>query len=162
MTDTIWPQLPDDPETLAAFGAVTLHHEHLNHALRMAIRTFAGLGIEEVLDATAYDGSRQLRERVRGLARKRLGEGQALLKLQALLQRCERATDRRNELVHGIWGVDEDGTAMRRGGDRGGYPLPTAAELDALSDELAGLWRELTKARLEGFIAEALSRCEER
>ena len=66
--------VPDDKELLAAFGEVALVHEHLNHILRMTIKTLAGLKPIEALDATSYDGSRQLRERIRKLARQRLGE----------------------------------------------------------------------------------------
>ncbi len=35
--------VPGDKELLAAFGEVALVHEHLNHILRMTIKTLAGL-----------------------------------------------------------------------------------------------------------------------
>ena len=149
--------IPEDRELLAAFGEVALRHEHLNYVLRMTIKTLANLGIEEALDATAYDGSRQLRDRVRKLARKRFGESEALLKLQALLKRCERATEGRNELMHGIWAKELDGEPLRRTEKHEWHPLPTAGELNALASELKGLLEELNTARLEGFIFEALS-----
>ena len=149
--------IPDDRELLAVFGEVAVRHEHLNYILRMTIKTLANLGIEEALDATAYDGSRQLRDRVRKLARKRLGESEALLKLQALLKRCERATDRRNELMHGIWAKELDGEALRQTDNHEWHPLPTTAELNRLSLELKALIEELNTARLEGFIFEVLS-----
>lgn len=34
-------QVPDDADLLAAFGQVTSRHEHLNHILRMTIKTLA-------------------------------------------------------------------------------------------------------------------------
>jgi len=85
MATMITFHVPTDKDLLAAFGEVALRHEHLNHILRMTIKTLARLEVGEALDATAYDGSRQLRERIRKLARQSLGEGQPLLKLQALL-----------------------------------------------------------------------------
>lgn len=90
--------VPSDKELLAAFWEVALRHEHLTHILHMTIKTLARLRVDEALDATAYDGARELRQRIRRLARRRLGEGEPLLKLQALLERCCRATERRNEL----------------------------------------------------------------
>lgn len=47
--------VPDDKDLLAAFGELTLRHEHLTHILRMTIKTLAELEITEALDATAYD-----------------------------------------------------------------------------------------------------------
>ena len=75
--------VPDDQELLAAFGEVALRHEHMNHILKMTIKSLAGLTPAEALAATKYEGSGQLRERIRKIARKRLGEGTPLLKLQA-------------------------------------------------------------------------------
>ena len=71
--------------------------------LRMTIKTFAGIEVNEALDATAFEGASLLRERVRKLAKQRLGEGQALLKVQAFVERCRRATEKRNEYVHSVW-----------------------------------------------------------
>ena len=150
--------VPDDATLLAAFGEVALRHEHLNHILRMTIKTLARLRPDEALDATAYDGSRQLRDRLRKLASQRLGEGEALLKLQALLERCRRATERRNELMHGIWAKELDGEPMRRGQDQRWHPLPTAEDLKALANEIWVLTDELNSARLDGFLSEALAK----
>jgi len=123
--------LPPDRELLAAFGEVALRHEHLNHILRMTIKTLADLRPDEALDATAYDGSRQLRKRIRKLARQRLGEGAPLLKLQAVLERCRLVTDKR-------------------------YPLPTLHDLKRLSCDIQSLTTELNLARLQGFLSKAL------
>ena len=145
-------------DLLAALGEVALRHEHLNHILRMTIKTLARLEVGEALDATAYDGSRQLRERIRKLARQRLGEGEPLLKLQALLERCRRATDRRNELMHGIWAKELDGEPVQRGTDHSWHPLPNVQELQALAKEIQILTEELNIARLDGFLSDALSK----
>jgi hypothetical protein len=148
--------VPEDKDLLAAFGEVALRHEHLNYVLRMTIKSLAGLRIDEALDATTYDGSRQLRERIRRLARKRLGEGEPLLKLQALLERSGRATERRNELVHGIWAREMDGEPLRRMPDHSWQPLPTCDDLATLSQELEVIAGELNTARLDGFLSDAL------
>ncbi|MBI2380477.1 MAG: hypothetical protein HYV16_06965 [Gammaproteobacteria bacterium] len=158
MTKMIMFHVPQDQELLAAFGELALRHEHLNHILRMTIKTLARLEVGEALDATTYDGSSQLRERIRKLARQRLGEGGALLKLQALLERCKRATDKRNELVHSVWAQELDGEPARRGSQNEWQPLPTTSELGELSGEILQLTSLLNQARLKGFLAEALAK----
>ena len=158
MPSMITFHVPEDKALLAAFGEVALRHEHLNHILRMTIKTLGKLRPQEALDATAYDGSRQLRERIRKLARQRLGEGEALLKLEAILERCRRATERRNELTHGIWAKELDGEPMRKGSDQNWYPLPTVDELKALGNQIWLLSDELNTARLDGFLSAALTK----
>ncbi|MGE0311477.1 MAG: hypothetical protein AB7P21_07655 [Lautropia sp.] len=149
--------VPDDPSLLAAFGEVALRHEHLSHVLRMTVKTFAHVGVNEALDATAFESASMLRERVRKLAKQRLGEGQALVKVQALVERCRRATEKRNEYVHSVWAQELDGEAKRRDSNHGWLPIPTIPQLRALSQEILTLTQELNHARLEGFIFEALS-----
>jgi hypothetical protein len=158
MVTMITFHVPEDKLLLAAFGEVALRHEHLNHILRMTIKTLGRLRPQEALDATAYDGSRQLRERIRKLARQRLGEGEPLLKLEALLERCRRVTEKRNELTHGVWAKELDGEPVRKGSDQNWYPLPTAEELKAFANEIWVLTDELNTARLDGFLSSALAK----
>lgn len=150
--------VPSDKDLLAAYGEVAIRHEHLTYILRMTIKTLANLQLDEALDATTYDGSRQLRERIRKLARQRLGEGEPLLKMQALLERCRRATDRRNELIHSIWAKELDGEPIRRSTDHTWHPLPTVEDLKSLADELQHLTDTLNDARFGGFLSEALNK----
>lgn len=150
--------LPNNPDLLAAFGEVALRHEHLTHILRMTIKTLVNLEVGEALDATVYDGSRQLRERIRKLARQSLGEGKPLLKLQALLERCRRATDKRNDLIHNIWAKELDGEPLRRSADHTWHSIPTVKELKALAKEFNDLIETLNNARLHGFLSEALAK----
>jgi hypothetical protein len=149
--------VPTDRDLLAAIGEVALRHEHLNHILRMTIKTLARLDVAEALDATAYDSTSQLRERIKKLARQRLGEGEPLLKLHALLERCKRATERRNNLVHSVWGKELDGEPALRGSAEEWRPLPTTAELQDLAENLSQLTLQLNEARLEGFLHQALT-----
>jgi hypothetical protein len=158
MSNMITFHVPTDRDLLATFGEVALRHEHLTHILRMTIKTLAKLNPDEALDATVYYGSRQLREHIRKLARQRLGDGEPLLKLQALLERCRRATDRRNELIHGIWAKELDGEPLRRAMDHTWRPLPTIEDLKTLANDLQHLAETLNTARLDGFLSEALAK----
>src|SRR5258708_10131041 len=99
----IYFKLPDDPALLAAVAKVAIRHGQLDYVLRMRVKSIERLTIRQGLDATERQGSAALRERVRKLARKKLGEGRALVLLDALLARSGRATRRRNQLLHGLW-----------------------------------------------------------
>ena len=158
-SSTITFHVPDDPAFLAAVARVTICHAHLDYCLRMCIKSLAGLEIEEALDATEHEGSRTLRDRIRKLARMRLGEGQSLLKLQALMKRCEELTEERNRITHGIIaiashiGID---APMRRGSDHSWETLPSSKQLEMLAAAITSLVIELNHARLNGWLAEAL------
>ncbi|MDA8257429.1 MAG: hypothetical protein M0Z99_17675 [Betaproteobacteria bacterium] len=158
MTKMMMFHVPEDKELLAAYGELSLRHEHLTHILRMTIKTLAGLDVSEALDATVYDGAARLRERIKVLARQRLGEGPALLKLQAILEQCKRATERRNDHIHSVWGKELDGEPFRRGVDHSWQPLPTVEELKTLGQKISVLTNTLNDARLTGFLAEALAK----
>lgn len=150
-------EIPDAPDLLAAWGAVTLRHEHLTYVLRMTIKSLLGVDVDSALDATEQDGAWELRRRIKTLARKRLGEGEPLVKLQAILTRCGRVTERRNELLHGIWARDLDGDSKRHVPGRAWQRLPTVGELNALAEEIKALQETLNEARLEGFLKEAIA-----
>lgn len=150
-------QLPNDEKLMAAVGKVALRHEHLNYVLRLTIKSLAGVTLDEALRATEYEGSKQLRECVRKLARKRLGDGQALIKLQAALSKCGELTKRRNSIVHSFWAEDLDGKPHVRNVEDGVRPLPTVQELEDLAAKIEQLSKELNSARLKGFLKDALT-----
>jgi hypothetical protein len=158
MPNIVMFQIPEDQELLSAFGKVALRHEQLNHILRMTIKTLAQLTHHEALDATNKDGSRKLRDRICKLARQRLGEGQSLLKLLALMERCKRATEKRNEYVHRVWAKELDGDFKMQGSDHEWKPIPTRQELIKLSEEILELVKDLNLARSDGFLSEALAK----
>ncbi|MDE2228548.1 MAG: hypothetical protein KGL11_05850 [Alphaproteobacteria bacterium] len=87
-------RLPDDRRRLSAIGMIALRHGQLDNQLRMLIKDLTDVTKKEALDATVRDGSRELRYRIRKLAKRRLGDGTALVKLQALLTQAGRATTR--------------------------------------------------------------------
>jgi len=153
----IYPGLPEDQAVLAAIGKIAVRHGQLDHALKMAVRSLAGVTIAEAENATARQGSSQLRERVRKLARKRLGESEALIRLEAILERSRRATDKRNDLLHAVWAYELDvGPVVRTEGTEFG-PIPTAAELEAVANDLDQIMKDLNSARLDGFLRDALA-----
>jgi hypothetical protein len=132
----IMMHVPSDPALLAAVGEVAIRHEHLNHMLRMTVKSLADVSVREALTATMYEGSAQLRDRVRKLAKRRLGEGATLIKLQSLLAECERLTLKRNQLVHGLWAKELDGDAHVQDSYGQPVPVPTADQLKALPPRL--------------------------
>lgn len=148
--------VPEDRELLAALGEVTLRHEHLNHILKMTIKSVASLSPTEALDATQYEGSRQLREWIRKLARQKLKVGEPLLKLNALLTRAERLTEQRNQLTHRLWAKELDGDPGVMGAPGELRPLPSLEQLKDLARDILILTEELNAARLEGFLKIAL------
>ena len=148
--------VPNNDELLRAFGEVTLRHEHLVHILKMTIKSLTNLTPEEALDATEFNGAGMLRGRIKKLAHKKLGDGEPYLKLCAMLTRAKRLSERRNELVHGLWAEDiDDGPGLMHVHGQL-EPLPTVAQLEELSEQLKALTKEFNEARLEGFLKEAL------
>jgi hypothetical protein len=147
-----------DPEQLQAWGEVMLRHSHLDYILRMTIKTLAGVQVNEALDATRFTPSSELRQRVRRLARSAIGEGAALLKVEALLERCRQVTESRNNLVHNIVARELDGELKVRTSDHQWQDAPAAADLRDLAAKIGTLTLELNTARLQGFLKAALDR----
>jgi hypothetical protein len=57
---TIRFHIPEDPAFLQALARVSVCHGHLDYSLRMCVKTFANVTIEEALAATQYEGSQVL------------------------------------------------------------------------------------------------------
>lgn len=157
-TNMVMLHVPDNKELLSALGEVTLRHEHMNHILKMTIKSLSNITPAEAIAATKYESSSQLRRRINKLARKRLGEGQALLKLQAILANCEKLTEKRNALVHGIWAQELDGDAHVRNAYGNMLPIPTVQELVDLAKEIESHTNNLNFERLEGFLKKELTK----
>jgi hypothetical protein len=150
--------VPDDPAWLQAFGKVSVVHTHLDHILRMLIKTLANVTVEIALSATDAEGSAVLRDRIKKLAKQRLGEGAALLKVQDIVERCRRVTERRNELIHTVIASDWNGAeAVVYKVGRATGPLPTVQDLEELTEQMGQLIHEINAARLGGWLAEALA-----
>jgi len=141
---------PADREVLIAFGKLTMAHGHLDYALRTVVMTLAEVTKEQALDATSYDGAASLRERIKKLAKNRLGESSTLVKVQALMSRCERVTKKRNEFIHSLWGRELDGDSFILSESQGWKSIPESSELNKLVGEIEQLRNEIISARMEG------------
>jgi hypothetical protein len=104
--------LPHDPAVLQALGVVAIRQGHLDRMLRMTYKILAELPAGQALDETLRESSSALRKRIHKVATQRLGDGATLVKLQALLDRAKSATDKRNELMHGVCGREVDATDL--------------------------------------------------
>lgn len=148
--------IPDNQPLLAAVAKVAIRHGQLDYVLRMTVKSIERLSISDALNATERQGSSELRQHIRKLAKQKLGEGSALVRLDEFLTRSRRATDRRNELLHGLWAVDLEGRELFRHDDHNWRDIPQVAELETLATELAMIASELNDARLNGFLKDAL------
>jgi hypothetical protein len=150
--------VPEDQALLAAFGEMSLRHEHMNYILKMTIKTLAGITLAQALAETKYKGSRQLRNRIKTLARKALGNGAARLTLQALLHTCEALTEKRNNLVHGFCAKELGGEARLSDAHGNQRPLPTVDDLHALAKAIESHTQRLNLERRHGFLAKILEK----
>ena len=93
----------------------------------------------------------------RKLATGRFGKtSKTTLQLVALLNKCGKLTDKRNEYVHSLWITNRGGRPLLLGG--GKVPkAPSAAQLNKLAEEIFDAACELNKARLQGFLHEAMT-----
>ncbi len=134
------------------------HEAAIENAMKMVVMDLSGVEKQEALDATAMQNSRELRDRIRKLAKQRIGETPALVKLDALLHRIQLASLKRNELLHSVWGTDRVfGTAMRDE-NHTFKKAPDIGQLNEVVDELYVLIDEVIYARLKGFLKDALKK----
>lgn len=133
-------------------------HAHLDNTLKMFVRSFDEISIEEALEYIGYQGAARLRKRVAERARERLGEGEALTMVLDFTKRCGSISERRNDLLHSPIARERDGDVFRmrtRGGNTW-VELPRPAVLKALADETFELVEEMNHQRLNGVIGLAL------
>jgi hypothetical protein len=149
--------VPEDPDLQAAIGRVSILHARLDYVLRLTIKSISGMPLGEAMDATQMDSSRELRRRVGKWGRRRFGESEALITLQAHLQRCQRVSQRRNDLLHSLYAKPIDGEPMVFNRDRQPKPLPSLQEVAEIEYELQALCDEMNGARFDaGYLATAL------
>jgi hypothetical protein len=148
--------LPEE-KVITAFGRIAILHCHLDHVLRMTIKTLAGVTPHEAMSATEQEGSSELRKRIRVLAKQKLGEGTTLIRLQALIERSRIVTQERNTLVHNICAQEIDGEYVMKNDKHEMVAMPSIAVLERLGDDIQSLVHEFNEARLMGFLAVALS-----
>jgi hypothetical protein len=149
--------LPTNADFLIQFARLSIIHTMLDHTLKMFIRTFEGLGIQEAVEDVGYTGSKQMRKRVLMSAEERLDKGDALSLVEEFLTRAEKLTARRNELLHSPIGRERDRDRFHTLKEDGTWAeLPSVAELAALVDAINGLIMEMNHERLSGEIDLAL------
>jgi len=141
---------------VSALGRVAVRHTQLDYALRLTVKSLANLRLNEGLDATERVGSAALREQIDKLAKKRFGVTKPYLQLRAIMTRCENATTKRNEALHGLFAKELDGQQVFRHRGREFKKPPTPKELMNLAEELHRLGEEITRERLDGWLKQAL------
>ena len=150
--------LPDDAETLKLVGKISIAHSQLDYVLRLTVKVILGIPLQEARNATKRQASSQLRERVGKLARKKLGECEELVRLDALLTRAGDATTKRNRLIHNICYQNKDGKLLLKDDNSPAQKYPTVEDLRPLLKEIQEVAADLNDARLGGFLAQALTR----
>ena len=154
----VYLRLPEDPEWLAAIGRISLLSSHLDHVMRMTAMVITGIDVAPALQALAKTPARHLRERVRSLAKERLGDGPAFLELEAILYQAEMVAEERNRLVHAVVVHSEEGDAIVQDPIAGHTPLPSIDELNKLATAFEKVYGELNDSRLRGSLSRALNK----
>jgi hypothetical protein len=149
--------VPENTDLLIEMGTVGVWHSHLDYVLKMFIKSLTGVTIDEVRTATNFHGSAKLRTRIYKIARKRIRDDAAMIRVESLLERCRVVTERRNALVHGIYAQDRDGEPIMSGSDWSWKDLPTPDELKALSTDIKRLIDEINDFRLHGKLSAAMA-----
>lgn len=150
--------LPGDESVLKTVGKISIAHSQLDYVLRLAVKTILNISLQEARDATRRQSSSQLRDLVRKLAKQKLGECEELVRLRALLTRAERATEKRNRLIHNISYQNKRGVFVIKDDNQPSETYPTNIELTALLREIQVVAADLNDARLSGFLAVAIQR----
>ena len=140
--------LPEDPAVLAAIGRIAVRHGQLNYCLRMTVKSLEGVSVGDALPGTEWEGSRKLSKRIKRIARAHFGDGDVLKWLEEILNRSRLVTERRNDLLHGLWCQKLDGEPGIRT-DHEFQAIPTIAELDDLANTLDQVTDDLNSARLK-------------
>lgn len=168
MAKFITYHVPSAP-AYAAIGRVAVRHGHLDHVLRLLIKTLSGMTIDRAIYATARLGSARLREISKDLSKDlfyKPGHRTTHLNICALLRRAEELSTKRNAFVHGIAAREMNTDAL--GHDEMNGPellldeyfapneFPTVDQLDDVANKINTLVNEINDARLYGFIALAV------
>ncbi len=144
------------PELLAAVGNVSVAHGHLEHILKMMIKTLLNVSIQEARAASAFMGPARLRKRIVKLARQELGDGVTLVRIQGLMDRCKHATVARNNVVHSLYAKELDGEPVLGVEDGSWSKQPSITEVNELAQKIDELMREINYERMHGFILQAV------
>jgi len=149
--------IPDDPELLAAIAMVAIAHGHHELILKRTLKTLNDWPLADADAGTKFWSVSRVRDCIEEDATRRLGgNSPEVVQIVDILARSEALSNRRNDLMHGIWGRELDGGDRHLGDE--GWTLPTASALRELAAQLSTLTNELNAARLDTWLAEALRR----
>ena len=147
--------MPDDPLILIAVGKVTIRHGQLELVLRLARRSFTKESVACAKKLTKYWSLRRVRDELLALAAKAEDSRKPSARFVELVIATVAASDRRNQLMHGLWGEELDGDTVFSTRDRPFEAPPTVAAIEQLASELEQLARDITFDRFaNGFPAE--------
>ena len=150
-------EMPADPELLKAAGRVALAHGQLELVLCMTVKSLSELSVQEALDETATMKAYELREKIKQLFKQKRSDELAKIKLDALVNKAKRLSDKRNSLIHRPWAKDNRGQWVVKAEDHIWGKPPSIDQLNQLAEDIFESAIELNTARLSGFIKKALS-----
>ena len=148
--------IPQHPGLVEALGNLAIAHTHLELILRYAVKTVAGLSIEEALDATNRESISDVRKRLRSLFLEKKPTPSEVSKLDSLLGATRRLSEKRNGFLHSAWSETEAGEAVLKGEDYRWGAAPTKEQVDNVTTEILELVGKINDARLGGFIHEVV------
>lgn len=157
-TPMIGLEPPGDLKWLAAYGKVNAYSTILDLVMSMTIKVITGVSVEEALLATWRTTGRELRDRVRRLAKDRLGDGPAFIELEAILSLARAVAEDRNDVIHAVFVRDENGDPIIQHPVKGHLPIPTVKELETLAGQIRHVLNVLNYSRLEGPLKVALDK----
>lgn len=149
-------EIPDDPELLAAVARVAIAHGHHELIMKRTLKTVNGWELEAADAALKRRSISTVRQWLRNDLARRLGAAPEVDRMAELLDRSEALSDRRNDLMHGIWCRELDGERMHLGD--AGLTIPAPADLDDLAWAIKAITDQINDARLNAWLAEALAR----
>ena len=163
MSDTALPgspivfmKLPGDDLLLAAAGKVALTHGQLEMTLRMTIKTLSRLSVREAMNATRGLKNWKLREETNKLFKHYTRDPVLRTRMNAILGNCKRLSEKRNQFIHQLWALDQDGSVVVKGSEDVWGPPPSVDDLTALAEEISTQAKGLNWERLNGFIGEVV------
>lgn len=156
----ITPATPDG-DLLTAIGELVVRHVHLDHMLKMTIKSLLGITVDEALQQLSRKGAMQLRQQIEKEAQRRFVDGSETAKLMDLLERCRDLSERRNYFAKSVYVMHLSEPhvgkiALFDTVDQVNRPLPSVANIRATIEAIDALVGEINHARLEGWLFEAL------
>lgn len=135
-------------DVLQLIGEIVIIHEHLNHELKMLPKLVNINSVEETVRLAGFKGDKKLHE-IALRKPNELSDSEFREKIGSYIERAEKLTEYRNNLVHGLW-VQVDGELPSikniKGLDRS---IPSLNELQKKCSELDLLMAEMNRFRLE-------------